>query len=155
LPAGCRPVTKTRREQQTDIVFLVARILFAAIFLASAFGHFANQKQMAEYAKAMGAPAPGLAVPVTGLMILVGGLMIVLGIWGDLGALLLVAFLLPTTFIMHAFWKMDKEADPQMAQLEQISFMKNLSLTGGALAFFWLFVEYGKDLPLTITGPLF
>ena len=72
-----------------DIVFLVARILFAAIFLASAFGHFANQKQMAEYAKAMGAPAPGLAVPVTGLMILAGGLMIVLGIWGDLGALLI------------------------------------------------------------------
>jgi len=33
--------------------------------------------------------------------------------------------------------------------------MKNLSLTGGALAFFWLFVEYGNDLPLTITGPLF
>jgi len=33
--------------------------------------------------------------------------------------------------------------------------MKNLSLMGGALAFFWLFVEYGKDLPLTITGPLF
>ena len=30
-----------------------------------------------------------------------------------------------------------------------------LSGMGGALAFFWLFVEYGKDLPLTITGPLF
>ena len=28
-------------------------------------------------------------------------------------------------------------------------------LTGGALAFFWLFVEYGNDLPLTMTGPLF
>ena len=138
-----------------DIVFLDARILFAAIFLASAIGHFANQKQMAEYAKAMGAPAPGLAVPLTGLMILAGSLMILLGIWGDLGALLLVLFLVPTSFIMHAFWKMDKEQDPQMAQLEQISFLKNISLTGGALAFFWLFVEYGDELPLTITGPLF
>ena len=138
-----------------DIVFLAARILFAVIFLASGIGHLANQKQMAEYAKAMGAPAPGLAVPLTGLMILAGGLMILLGIWGDLGALLIAAFLLPSTFIMHAFWKMDKEQDPQMAQLEQISFLKNLSLLGGALAFFWLFVEYGDDLPLTITGPLF
>ena len=135
-----------------DIVFLVARILFALIFIASGFAHFANRKAMAEYAAAMGAPAPGPGVLISGLMILAGGLMILLGIWGDLGALLLIAFLLPTSLIMHAFWKHE---DPQMAQTEQIMFMKNISLAGGALAFFWLFVEYGKDLPLTITGPLF
>jgi uncharacterized membrane protein YphA (DoxX/SURF4 family) len=135
-----------------DIVFLAARVLFAVIFIASGIGHFANRKQMAEYAAAMGAPAPGAGVLVTGAMILAGGLMILLGIWGDLGALLLVAFLLPTSFIMHAFWKHE---DPQMAQAEQVSFLKNISLSGGALAFFWLFVEYGDDLPITITGPLF
>ena len=103
-----------------DIVFLVARILFALIFIASGFAHFTNRKAMTEYAAAVGAPAPGPGVLISGLMILAGGLMIVLGIWGDLGALLLVAFLLPTTFIMHAFWKMDAEQDPQMAQLEQM-----------------------------------
>ena len=135
-----------------DIVFLVARILFALIFIASGFAHFAKRKEMAEYAAAMGAPAPGPGVLISGLVILAGGLMILLGIWGDLGALLLIAFLLPTSLIMHAFWKQE---DPQMAQTEQVMFMKNISLVGGALAFFWLFVEYGKDLPLTITGPLF
>ena len=135
-----------------DIVFLVARILFAAIFIASGFAHFANRKAMAEYAASVGAPAPGPGVLITGLMILAGGFMILLGIWGDLGALLLIAFLLPTSLVMHAFWKHE---DPQMAQVEQVMFMKNLSLAGGALAFFWLFVEYGADLPLTLTGPLF
>lgn len=135
-----------------DIVFLAARVLFAVIFIASGIGHFAKRKEMAEYAAAMGAPAPGAGVLVTGVMLLAGGLMVLLGIWGDLGALLLVAFLLPTSFIMHAFWKHE---DPQMAQAEQISFLKNISLSGGALAFFWLFVEYGSDLPITITGPLF
>ncbi len=135
-----------------DIVFLVARILFALIFIASGFAHFANRKAMTEYAEAVGAPAPGPGVLVSGLMILAGGLMVLLGIWGDLGALLLVAFLLPAALIMHAFWKHE---DPQMAQTEQVMFMKNVSLAGGALAFFWLFVEYGDDLPLTITGPLF
>lgn len=135
-----------------DIVFLVARILFALIFIASGFAHFANRKAMTEYAEAVGAPAPGPGVLVSGLMILAGGLMVLLGIWGDLGALLLVAFLLPTALIMHAFWKRE---DPQMAQTEQVMFMKNVSLAGGALAFFWLFVEYGDELPLTITGPLF
>ena len=135
-----------------DIVFLAARILFAVIFLASGLGHFAKRKEMAEYAAAMGAPAPGPGVLISGLVILAGGLMILLGIWGDLGALLLVAFLLPTTLIMHAFWKHEA---PEMAQAEQVSFLKNISLTGGALVFFWLFAEYGEDLPLTITGPLF
>ncbi len=135
-----------------DIVFLVARILFALIFIASGFAHFKERKAMTEYAAAVGAPAPGPGVLISGLLILAGGLMVLLGIWGDLGALLLVVFLLPTALIMHAFWKHE---DPQMAQTEQIMFMKNVSLAGGALAFFWLFVEYGDELPLTITGPLF
>jgi len=135
-----------------DIVFLVARILFVLIFISSGFAHFAQGKQMREYAAAVGAPAPGIGVPLSGLMILLGGLMVLLGIWGDLGALLLFIFVLPVALVMHAFWK---QTDPQMAQTEQVMFLKNIGLAGGALAFFWLFVEYGDELPLTITGPLF
>ncbi|MFM8519569.1 MAG: hypothetical protein ACKOB2_04065 [Solirubrobacterales bacterium] len=41
-----------------DIVFLVARILFALIFIASGFAHFAKRKEMAEYAAAMGPRPP-------------------------------------------------------------------------------------------------
>lgn len=135
-----------------DIVFLVARILFVLIFISSGLAHFAQRKAMQEYAAAVGAPAPGLGVPLSGLMILVGGVMVLLGIWGDLGALLLFLFVLPVALVMHAFWKQE---DPQMRQTEQVMFLKNVSLAGGALAFFWLFVEYGDELPLTITGPLF
>jgi hypothetical protein len=35
-----------------------------------------------------------LGVPLTGLMAVVGGLFVALGPWGDLGALLIAAFLL-------------------------------------------------------------
>lgn len=44
---------------------------------------------------------------LTGVQILVAGLMIGLGIWVDLAALLIIAFLIPTNYWMHSYWKMD------------------------------------------------
>lgn len=132
-----------------DVVLLIGRILFAAIFVVSGIGHLANRKAMAEYSKAVGAPGGELGVVVSGLAILAGGIMVAAGIWGDLGALLLVAFLVPTTAIMHRFWK---QTDPQMAQVEQVMFLKNVSLIGGAVVLFWAFNQL--ELPLTITNSL-
>jgi putative oxidoreductase len=43
---------------------------------------------------------------------------------------LLVVFLVPVTLWMHDFWN---AADPLAAQMDQINFLKNLSLVGGAL----------------------
>lgn len=60
---------------------------------------------------------------------LVGGLLVFLGLWVRLGALLLILFLIPTTFIFHHFWLL-QGAD---AQLQMINFMKNLSIFGGLL----------------------
>ena len=47
-----------------------------------------------------------------------------------MGAWLLVIFLLPITIMMHNFWNV---ADPNRAMLQQIMFLKNLSILGGAL----------------------
>jgi putative oxidoreductase len=136
-------------EADMDIVFLVGRVLFGALFLASAMGHLMKTADMAQYASSRGVPRAPLAVRVTGIQILVGGLMVVLGIWGDLGALLLVAFLLPTAVLMHGFWK---ETDPMAKQMEIVQFNKDVALAGAALAFFWVF---SQDVGLTLTGPLF
>ena len=96
-----------------------------------------------------GVPQPKLMTIVTGLMLLVGGLMVILGVWGDVGALLLVAFLIPTALIMHNFWK---ETDPMNKQMEMVAFNKDIALAGGALA---LFVLLSNDFaPFTITGSL-
>ena len=135
-----------------DVVALIGRILFAAVFLASSYGHLTQTEALAGYAGSKGVPSPKLATLGSGVLMLVGILMIVLGIWADLGALLLVVFLVPTAFLMHPFWK---ETDGQAKQVEQVSFMKDLSLAGGALLLFALFVKVGDDLGLTITGPLF
>jgi uncharacterized membrane protein YphA (DoxX/SURF4 family) len=78
--------------------------------------------------------------------------MVVLGVWMDLGFLLLAAFLVPAGVIFHDFWKVD---DPQQASVEQAQFMKNVSITGACLALFALVAYLGADLGLTITEPLF
>jgi len=47
----------------------------------------------------------------------------------------LVIFLIPITFIMHAFWK---ATEPNMKMTETIMFMKNIALTGAALAYLFV-----------------
>lgn len=119
----------------TSTVLLIARILFAPIFLSSAMGHLRGADAMAGYAGSKGVPSPKVAVLVSGVVILAGGLMTLFGFYADLGALLLVAFLVPTAFLMHAFWK---ETDPMARMNETVAFFKDLGLAGGALAFYAL-----------------
>ena len=135
-----------------DVVALIGRILFAALFIGSAFGHLTQTEAMAGYAGAKGVPQPKLAVLASGVLMLVGALMVLLGIWIDLGALLLVVFLVPTALLMHQFWK---ESDAQAKQLEMIQFQKDLALAGGSLLIFALYSGFGDALGITITGPLF
>jgi putative oxidoreductase len=135
-----------------DVVALIGRILFAALFLGSAFGHLTQSEAMAGYAGAKGVPQPRLAVLVSGVLMAAGALLVLLGIWLDLGALLLVVFLVPTALLMHQFWK---ETDPMARQNEMVQFQKDLALAGAALVILALYGGYGADLGITITGPLF
>ncbi|HEY8453749.1 MAG: DoxX family protein [Micromonosporaceae bacterium] len=133
-----------------DLIILIGRILFVALFLSSGVGHLRNAEAMTGYAKSRNVPAARAAVIVSGVVLLVGGLSVLLGIWPDLGALLLFLFLVPTAFLMHAFWK---ETDQQARMTEQIQFMKDLSLAGASLMLVGLFSQ--AEPGLTITGPLF
>ncbi len=135
-----------------DILVLIGRILFSALFLGSAVGHLTQTKAMAGYAASKNVPQAFAATLVSGLLIAAGGLMVLLGIWADLGALMLVVFLVPTALLMHPFWK---ESDPQTRQAEMIHFQKDIALAGAALMLFALISFAGDNLGLTITGPLF
>ncbi len=135
-----------------DIVFLVARLLFALIFLLSAVGHLTQADTMAQYAAYKGAPGGKAGVILSGFAMGVGALMVLFGVFGDLGSLLVAATLIPVSLFMHAHWK---ETDAQAKQTEQISFNKNVGLIGGALALFLLFASQGAAMGLTLTGPLF
>ena len=106
----------------------VARLLFVALFLMSAPGHF--KAQTIAYAAEQGVPFATILVPFSGLMALAGGLSILVGWHARAGAWLLVLFLVPVTLAMHAFWAVP---DPMMRMMQQGMFMKNLGLLGGVL----------------------
>ncbi|RMH17503.1 MAG: DoxX family protein [Gemmatimonadetes bacterium] len=123
---------------------LVGRILFAMVFIGSGMNHLMKLNDMAGYAEAKGVPAAKAATALTGLMILAGGLMVATGWHRFIGAGLLVIFLVPTSFMMHAFWK---ESDPQAQMNEMTHFMKNMAMAGAAL----LIAYYaGTEWPMSL-----
>jgi uncharacterized membrane protein YphA (DoxX/SURF4 family) len=134
-----------------DIVLVIARVLFALIFISSGISHLTKLEAMTGYAQYKKVPAAKFSVVLSGLMILIGGLYIAFGVYADLGALLLALFLIPTAFLMHAFWK---ETDPTAKQNETIGFFKDFSLAGAALIIFAL-VSTGTDFGPSITGAFF
>lgn len=104
------------------------RLLFSLVFLLAAPAHFTAQS--VGYAAGQGVPIANVLVPFTGVLLILGGLSVLLGFHARVGAILLAIFLVPVTLMMHSFWAID---DPGAAQLQQIMFMKNLGLLGGAL----------------------
>ena len=114
-------------------LFLVGRILFAALFILSGVNHFAQLGGMAQYAQSKGLPAPKVMVLLSGLVLLLGGLSILFWFWVKVGAWLLVAFLLVAAFTMHNFWAME---DPVQKQGEMAQFMKNVALAGASVIFY-------------------
>jgi len=134
-----------------DVVVLIARILFVWVFVVSAIGHFTALEQMSGFAKARGVPLAKPAVLLSGVAMLAGAVSVLLGIWGDLGALVLAATVLAIAFLMHHFWT---ETDPEAKMMDRVQFNKDLSLGGAALALFALFALV-SELGLTVTGPLF
>jgi uncharacterized membrane protein YphA (DoxX/SURF4 family) len=82
------------------------------------------------YAKSKGVPSPRVAVLVGGALLILGGLGFILDMDIQIAALALLLFLVPTTFMMHAFWKV---TDPMHKMSETINFTKNLALIGALL----------------------
>lgn len=122
------------------VMVLIGRILFSAIFLMAAPGHFGSGA--IHYAASQGVPLAGIAVPVSGILALLGGLSLLLGFRARWGAWLLLMFLVPVTLMMHRFWT---QTDPMAAQVQQVMFMKNLAMMGGALL-----VAYFGSGPLSV-----
>jgi uncharacterized membrane protein YphA (DoxX/SURF4 family) len=136
-----------------DVVFLVGRILFAAVFVFSGLTvHLLGARQGIEYARMYRVPLAEIGVPLTGILAVLGGLSVALGAWGDLGALGIALFLALITPLMHAFWR---ETDPMQRTNQSVNFMKNTALLGGALALFYTWNQLQGEAGLSLTDPLF
>jgi putative oxidoreductase len=124
----------------SNVLAPLGRALFAAIFLVSAPNHFASTT--VAYAAHEGVPFAAVLVPLSGLVMLAGGLSVLLGYKARAGAVLLALFLIPATILFHDFWAVE---DPLMAQMQQVMFLKNVSMFGAAL-----FIAHAGAGPLSL-----
>jgi putative oxidoreductase len=122
------------------VLALLGRFSFAFIFLLVGPNLFTKAEIAATAAQ--GISLASIAVPLAGLLSLLGGLSVLLGIRAKIGAWLMVVFLVAVTPTMHKFWGL---ADPKVAQLQMIMFLKNLSILGGA----FLITQFGAG-PLSL-----
>ena len=112
-------------DRLTSAGLLVSRVLLSGIFLFSGankiLGFSATQAHMA----GVGMKMTGLFLVLAILLELTGGLFVLLGFFPRLGALLLIAFLVPATLVFHR-----NVADPVQA----IQLAKNVAIMGGLFA---------------------
>ena len=134
-----------------NTVLLIGRILFALVFVSSGLSHLAKVEAMTGYAKFKKVPAAKLSVLVSGALLALGGLSIVLGVYADLGALVIAILLIVMALKMHNFWT---QTDAQAKQTETISFFKNISMAGGALIIFAIAATEGSEYGWTLTDSL-
>jgi len=108
---------------------LIGRIFLAGIFVVSGIAKLTDTAGTAGYMTAQGIPYAHALAIFAGLCEIAGGLAIAFGILTRLAALGLFLMLIPITLVFHNFWALDGAK----AQLQVVSFMKNLAIMGGLL----------------------
>ncbi len=134
-----------------NTVLLIGRILFAFMFVTGGLNHLTKAEAMAGYASYKKVPAPKFANLASGLLLIAGGLSIILGVYADLGALVIAVLLVVMALKMHDFWA---QTDAQAKQAETVGFFKNISMAGGALIMFAIAATEGSDYGWTLTDSL-
>ena len=114
-----------------EVLLLVGKVLFSYLFVTSGINHFKNFTAMAAYARYKNLFMADLGVLVSGVVLIVAPVLFVLGVAEVLMLYLIAGFLTMTAFIFHAYWK---ETDPQQKMAEMLTFNKEISLIGAALA---------------------
>jgi len=113
---------------------LVARLMIAAIFLASAVTNkIPKFNEVVEKMTAEGVPQPKILLVGAIAFLLLGALSLILGLRARWGAFLLLTFLAAATYYFHDFWKLPPGTDPGVQREEVINCLKNLALMGTML----------------------
>lgn len=111
-------------------IFIIGRVLLGGFFINSGINHFRGIAMMSGYAHVKGVPLPKSSVAFSGVLLLIGGLSVLLGVYPTIGVAALAIFLIPVTYMMHAFWKVQ---EPMAKMGERVNFTKNVALLGAAL----------------------
>ena len=103
------------------------RVLLALMFILAGFSKLGNIAGTAGYIASGGLPFASLLAVLVGLLELLGGLAIAFGFHARWAALALGLFTLAASALFHQFWAVPADK----AMIQQLMFMKNLSVAGG------------------------
>lgn len=113
-----------------DITDLLGRIFLSAIFIFEAIDstlYFGKTQQiMTQHGLTWN---QDMLLYGAIFLLYLGGILVLLGYRSTLGAILLLIYWVPVTFIVHDFWNSPKED----LRLDSILFMKNMAIIGGLL----------------------
>ena len=112
-----------------NVTVLVGRILLGVLFIHAGLGKISGFDGAVGYIASQHLPLPTLVAVLTIAIEIGGGLALVVGFRARQAALLLAGFTLLAAFIFHAFWA----AADAARTMQQINFLKNLSIAGGML----------------------
>ena len=111
---------------------LAGRIMLALMFVIAGFGKIPGFADTSVMMTGAGLPAANVLLVLTILIELGGGAAIMLGWKTRPIALVVFLFTALATVVFHAFWS----APPDKALLQQLMFMKNVSVMGGLLVLY-------------------
>ena len=120
-----------------EIVLLVGRIIFGLYWVNAAILNLMGLEKGAANAGEHGVPFPKFSFIATAPVMIVSGLSIAFGFYSWVGAIALIAFLIPASVLRHHFWDV---ADPQQAGAERRDFEKNMALVGAC----FLIIYFGS-----------
>jgi putative oxidoreductase len=135
------------------LLFLAGRALFGLFFavVAGFGGHIRNSKMLEGYARSAGFPFASIAGWPTGVWLALGGLSVALGIWPDVGALMIAAFVITAAGYFHRFWEIE---DQMQKMTQQQLFFRNVVALATVLILIGAFSAFGPELRFAITQPL-
>jgi putative oxidoreductase len=119
-------------EAQKDWAALLGRMLLVILFFISGFGKIPGYEGTAAYIASEGLPMPHVLAAISIVIELGGAIAIVLGWKTRFAAAVLALFMIVITPAFHKFWGVP----PDEAAMQQIHFMKNVSILGGFLLLF-------------------
>ena len=115
----------------------LGRLLLSILFILAGLGKIWDPKGTLEYMSSKKMPAVPVLFVGAIIVEIAGGVSLLTGFYVRWGALMLIAFLIPTTLIFHNFWAVQG----QERQTQMTNFLKNLAIIGG-LIFVYVFGPY-------------
>lgn len=112
-----------------NILKIAGRTALSAIFIQSGLDAVQRPGMPAQMVERAGLPQPELLTQINGGLMAGAGTLLALGLAPRSSALALLASLVPTTVVGHAFWN----AEGRERQNQMVHFAKNLAMMGALL----------------------